>query len=204
MKTGWILWNQETISADRPSSSGTMKAIRRPSTECECRWLGSPVDFLLMNSRQINREKKIYLFVASFPHRCSPSSFLETKEFILQWSKSSGKETRQFVFFWFHTVLYRTTNRSMVACSRSEKGAFMLAWSSKLSFFVCSCSLEVRIRVRCSEMFAKHINVRQVFPSIWLWFKLQVSTSAQKMTISNFERAWTHTFPNGKEQALSG
>ena len=100
MKTGWILWNQEPISADRPSSSGTMKAIRRPSTECECRWLGSPVDFLLMNSRQINREKKIYLFVASFPHRCSPSSFLETKEFILQWCKSSDKETRLLLISW--------------------------------------------------------------------------------------------------------
>ena len=41
------------------------------------------------------------------------------------------------------------------------------------------------------------INVREVFPSIWLWFELWASTSAQKMTISNFERARMQIFPSG-------
>ena len=54
-----------------------------------------------------------------------------------------------------HLVLCRTSNRS-------EKCAFVLARSSKLSFFVCSCSLEVRIRVRYSEILAEHINVFRI------------------------------------------
>ena len=43
----------------------------------------------------------------------------------------------------------------------------------------------------------------RVFPSIWLWFEPLASTSAQKITISNFEQARTHTFPSGNERALS-
>ena len=59
-------------------------------------------------------------------------------------------------------VLCRTSNRSMFARSRSEKCAFVLARSSKLSFFVCSCSLDVQIRVKYSEILAEHINVFRI------------------------------------------
>ena len=59
-------------------------------------------------------------------------------------------------------MLCRTSNRSMLALSRSEKCAFVLARSSKLSFFVRSCSLEVQIRVRYSEILAEHINVFRI------------------------------------------
>ena len=44
----------------------------------------------------------------------------------------------------------------------------------------------------------------RVFPSIWHWFEPRASPSAQKITISNFERARTHTFPSENEQASSG
>ena len=44
----------------------------------------------------------------------------------------------------------------------------------------------------------------RVFPSIWHWFEPRASPSAQKMTISNFERAQTHNFLSGNEQASSG
>ena len=50
-------------------------------------------------------------------------------------------------------------------------------------------------------MFGKYF---WVFPSIWLWFEPRVSTSTQKITISNFKRARTHTFPSGNRRALSG
>ena len=59
-------------------------------------------------------------------------------------------------------MLCRTSNRSMLARSRSEKCAFVLAQSSKLSFFVRSCSLDVRIRVKYSEILAEHINVFRI------------------------------------------
>ena len=35
-------------------------------------------------------------------------------------------------------------------------------------------------------------------------FEHRASTSTQKMTISNFEQARTHTFPSGNERASSG
>ena len=50
----------------------------------------------------------------------------------------------------FLLVLCRTSNRSMLARSRSEKCAFVLARSSKMSFFV-------RISVRYSEILAEHL-----------------------------------------------
>ena len=49
-----------------------------------------------------------------------------------------------------------------------------------------------------SNIFIKWtLNVRRVFPSIWLWFE-------QKMTFSNFERVWMHSFPRGNERTSSG
>ena len=72
-----------------------------------------------------------------------------------------------FIDFWFWSriVLCRTTNRSMLAHSCSEKCAFMLARSSKLSFFVLSFLLEVQIRVRCSEILSEHIKCFYDFTS---------------------------------------
>ena len=61
-------------------------------------------------------------------------------------------------------VLYRTLNRSLLACSRSEKFAFVLACSSKQSFFVHQCSLEVQIRIRYQEILAEHLYVKYQFP----------------------------------------
>ena len=61
-----------------------------------------------------------------------------------------------------HLVLCRTSNRSMLTCARLENCAFVLAQSSKLSFFVHSCTLEVWIRVRHSEILAEHINVFRI------------------------------------------
>ena len=57
-------------------------------------------------------------------------------------------------------VLCRTSNRLMLPRSLSEKCVFMLAQSSKLSFFVRLYSLDVGIRVRYSEILAKQLYVK--------------------------------------------
>ena len=90
-------------------------------------------------------------YVAGWGYKCTLPKLLECSfDNILTCSLSST------------VVLCRTSNRSMLARSRSEKCVFVLARSSKLSFFVRSYSLEVRIRVRYSEILAEHINVFRI------------------------------------------